>query len=90
MEIKPSIIDYIGKFEGGIFVKIGLMWNESFYDAIFYYTADKMILTVDESMIDKMGNFIEEHPDYLEVMRYIISNVDSFDEVFNKLDDISV
>ena len=72
MEIKPSVIDYLGKFEGGIFVKIGLIWQECFYDAIFYYTGDKMILTVDESMIEKMGKFIEEHPDYLELMKKIM------------------
>ncbi len=90
MEIKPSVIDYLGKFEGGIFVKIGLMWSESYYDAMFYYTNDKMILTVDEKMIEEMGAFIEEHPEYLDLMKSIISMVEPYEKVFEKLDDINV
>jgi hypothetical protein len=90
MEIRPSIIDYLGKFEGGIFVKIGLMWNDTYYDAMFYYTNDKMILTVDETMIEKMGAFIEEHPEYLDLMKSIISMVEPYEKVFDKLDDINV
>ncbi len=90
MEIKPSIIDYLGKYEGGIFVKVGLTLDHSFYDALFYYTSDKMILTVDESMIQKMGKFIEEHPDYLDLMKFIISEVEPYEKIFDKLDDIDV
>jgi hypothetical protein len=90
MEIKPSIIDYLGKFEGGIFVKVGLSWQNDFYDAMFYYTEDKMILTVDDPMLEKMGKFIEEHPEYLELMKSIISMVEPYEKVFDKLDDINV
>ena len=35
MKIKASILDYIGKYEGGILTSVGLMLEGEFYDAIF-------------------------------------------------------
>ncbi len=89
MEIKPSIIDYIGKFEGGIFVKVGLTLNDHFYDSMFYYTSDKMILTIDEPMVEEIG-FIEDHPEYLDLMKMIISMVEPYEKIFDQLNDINV
>ena len=66
------------------------MWHEKYYDAMFYYTGDKMILTVDEPMIKEMGAFIEEHPEYLDLMKSIISSVEPFEKIFDKLDDINI
>lgn len=88
MEIVPSIIDYIGRFEGGIFVKIGLMWNGKFYDSIFYYTDKDMVLTIDESMISDMDMFIEQHPEYLDLLKTIINMVDPYDSIIKDLEEI--
>ncbi len=88
MEIKPSLIDYIGKFEGGIFVKIGLMWNGNFYDSIFYYTNKDMVLTVDELMVSDMGDFIENHPNYTDLLKEIINLVEPYESIIKVLDDI--
>lgn len=90
MEIKTSIIDYLGTFEGGIFVRVGLMMDGDFYEGMFYYTTDKMLLTVDEPMIKKMGMFIEEREDYVEIMRSIISSVEPYDSIVDKLSEIDI
>ncbi len=88
MEITASILDYIGKYEGGILVSIGLMYKEEFFDSIFYYTRDSMIINVDNEMIEKLNSHIEEHPDYHELMRDIISKVEPYDDVIEKIDEI--
>ena len=35
-------------------------------------------------------SFIEEHPEYLDLMKSIISMVEPYEKVFEKLDDINV
>ena len=89
MKITASIIDYIGKYEGGILTSIGLMFESQFYDAIFYYTSDKMIITIDQKLIDKIGE-IEEHEDYLELMKFIINKVEPYEDIIQTLDEIKI
>ena len=52
--ITASILDYLGKFEGGILVSVGLMYEVNFYNVIFYYTSDKMIITTDDNFKEKV------------------------------------
>ena len=66
------------------------MMDGDFYEGMFYYTADKMLLTVDEPMIKKMGMFIEEREDYVEIMRSIISSVEPYDSIVDKLSEIDI
>jgi hypothetical protein len=89
MEITASIIDYLGRYEGGILVSIGLMYKDEFFNSVFYYTDDKMIINVEEKMIQKMGHFIEEHPEYYDLMLNIINKVDPYESIINKIEDIS-
>ena len=89
MKIKASILDYIGKYEGGILTSVGLMLEGEFYDAIFYYTKNKMIITINEDMRNKIGD-IELHEDYVPLMESIINKVDPYEEMVNKLNDIKM
>ena len=88
MEITASIIDYLGKYEGGILVSVGLMYNQKFYNSVFYYTADQMIINVEESMIKDMGHEIEEYKDYLSLLKSIIEQCELYENVINQLEDI--
>lgn len=84
--ITASILDYLGKFEGGILVSIGLMAEGNFYNGIFYYTSDKMIVTVDDNFIETFGD-IEELESYLPLMESIINMVDPYEKIINELKD---
>lgn len=88
MEFKTTIIDYLGKFEGGIFVKISIGWKGDFYDSLFFYNQDRVILTVDENMISKMGYDIEDHPEYMDLVESIMKMVEPYDKVYEELDNI--
>jgi hypothetical protein len=88
MEITASIIDYLGKYEGGILVSVGLMYKDEFFNSIFYYTDDKMIINVDDKMIQKMGHFIEEHTEYYTLMEDIINKVEPYELLIEQLEEI--
>lgn len=87
--MEASVIDYIGKYEGGILVSIGIMYESEYYDAMFYYTADQMIINVDEKLENKLGYKIEEYPKYYELLESLIKSVDSYDIVIDKLEEIN-
>ena len=86
--IVPSIIDYLGKYEGGIFVSVGLMYNEKFYNSIFYYTQDRMIINVEEKMVVDMGYEIEKHKNYLDLLKSIIEKCEPFEDIIDNLEEI--
>lgn len=88
MEITASILDYLGKYEGGILVSVGLMYNQKFYNSIFYYTSNKMIINVEEKMTQDMNCEIEEHKDYLSLLKSIISMCDPHENLINQLEEI--
>jgi hypothetical protein len=88
MEIKASVLDYIGKYEGGILVSVGLMFNEKYYNSIFYYTSDEMIINVEESMTKEMGFEIELHKDYLDLLKSILQQCDLYENIIDKLEEI--
>jgi hypothetical protein len=88
MEITASILDYLGKYEGGILVSVGLMYNQKFYNSIFYYTSNRMIINVEEKMTQDMKYEIEEHKDYILLLKSIISMCDPHENLINQLEEI--
>lgn len=82
--VTASILDYLGKYEGGIIVSVGLMYENTFYNGIFFYTEDKMIITVDDNLIDKIGE-IQETEYYLPLMESIINMVDPYENIISDL-----
>lgn len=88
MEITASILDYMGKYEGGVLVSVGLMYKEKFYNSIFYYTESQMILSVEDKLLEELGTYIEEHPDYLSLLKSIIEKCESYEVVIEQLEEI--
>ena len=86
MTISASIIDYIGKYEGGILLSVGIMYDNNFYEGIFYYTENKMIITIDNKLKEKIGD-IELYDEYIPFMESIINKLEPFNEINDKLED---
>ena len=84
--ITASILDYLGKYESGVLVSIGLMSEGTFYNGIFYYTSDKMIITVDDNFRQRFGE-IEESESYLTLMESIINMVEPYEMIIDTLKD---
>jgi len=50
MEIKVSILDYLGKIEEGILVLVSFVLKEKYYEGMFVYKNDQILLTVDDAL----------------------------------------
>lgn len=86
MELNASILDYLGKYEDGIIASIGIMYNDSFYNGIFYYTSNKMILTIDEKLIELIGD-VELHEDYVPLMESLINRAEPYSDLIISIKD---
>lgn len=86
--INPSILDYLGKWEGGILVLISLEYNNSFYEGIFYYTFDKMIINVEENLLNELKCPIELWEGYFNLMENIINMVEPYENIYDSLEEI--
>jgi len=84
--ITASILDYLGKYEGGVLASVGLMCRGNFYNGIFYYTSDKMIITTDDNFKEKVGE-IEMLEDYYSLMESIINMVEPYENIIGDLKD---
>jgi hypothetical protein len=86
-KIDVSVIEYIGRFEDGIMVLLGIMYDDEYFDATFYYTIEDMILTISDEMEEKVGPIIE-HPQYRDILIQILKKVGTFREMWPTLKEI--
>lgn len=86
--MKASILEYLGKWEGGILVQLSLEWEGNFYEGIFYYTQDQMIITPDDNLLKKLNGPIELWEGYLPLMEEIINLVEPYEDIYEDLDEI--
>jgi hypothetical protein len=84
--IKPTIIDYIGKYESGILVNIGLVIDENYYVGVFYYTDKHMWITVGDDYLNKRG-FIQEDEQYYDLLEQLINMVEPHSKLYETLQD---
>jgi|TARA_B110000259_G_scaffold173391_1_gene206665 hypothetical protein len=93
LESKPielSILDYMGKFEGGIMTLIDVKHDSKHYSGTFFYTEDTIALTVDNSLEEELGCTIEDHKSYKELVFDILNKVVPHKEIINSIDDIDL
>ncbi len=80
-----TVLDYLGSWENGILVLLSIEHQGVFYEGIFYYTNDKMILNVDSTLEDILGCLIENWLGYLPLMQQIINLVEPYEEIIDTL-----
>ena len=88
MEIKSSILDYLGKFEGGIMVLVALTTSDNeYYEGVFFYNVDSIVLSIDERLEQKLGCRVEEWPGYVGLLREILKNVVPYNQMIGRIDE---
>jgi hypothetical protein len=85
-EIKFDIIEYLGKIEEFVFIHMSLSLDDEYFDAIFCYKEDLVVLTIQKEMEEKLGSVIEDWSGYSELMMSIISKIVPYKEIVNRLD----
>ena len=88
MEIKIDIVDYMGKMEDGILVLLSVNCDGSFTEGSIYYTQDNLILTVDESIENKIGSPIELWSGYQDLVVATLKKLIPCDELLKRMDDV--
>lgn len=78
-----DIVDYLGKHDNGVIVLISLGYNNTFYEATFFYTKEILALTPEDSLEEKIGCDIEDWEGYQELMIEIIKKVVPYEEIIN-------
>lgn len=86
--MKASILEYLGKWEGGILVLLSIEYMDNFFEGIFYYTVDKMIVNVEEKLKKSLGSEIELWEGYPKFMEDIINLVEPHEDIINDLNEI--
>lgn len=86
--MKASILEYLGKWEGGILVLLSIEYLGEFFEGIFYYTSDKMIINVEEKLTLLLEGPIELWHGYIPFMDLVINLVEPYELIINDLDEI--
>lgn len=87
-KFNPSVLDYLGKLGNGVLVLISIVYQEKYYEATFFYTADQMLLTISEELESDLGYDIKQDPEYMKLIEDIIKRVTPFNEMINRIDPI--
>lgn len=82
-----SIIEYLGKVEGGILVLIGIVYQSNYYESTFYYNEKDILLTIDAELESITGD-IKDHPEYKNIIMDILKKIVPFDEMYERIDDV--
>lgn len=85
-DVKFDILDYLGKVEDAIFVSLTLAYQNIYYDAIFCYRRETLIITVDPKLEELWGCPIEDREGYSELLLSILKKLVPYDEMINRID----
>lgn len=86
MKFKANILDYLGKYEDGILVLLTIEYNNSYYDATYFYNKEHLLLTVSDDLDTLLENDITSYPEYPDLIRSLIKATIPYDEIINRLD----
>jgi hypothetical protein len=88
MKIKADIVDYMGKYETGVLVLINVGVDDKFYEGTLFYSDKDIVLTVDDSIEEKLGSQIELWYGYKDLLQSILSKLIPYDEISKRIDEV--
>ena len=88
MKIKADIVDYMGKYETGVLVLINVGVDDKFYEGTLFYSDKDIVLTVDNSIEEKLGSEIELWDGYKGLLESILGKLIPYEEISKRIDDV--
>lgn len=89
LKFKAAILDYMGKYDNGIMVKVSITVDSDYFEGIFFYNENQCLITVEEELeTNYFGGPIEDWEDYVPLMQYLINHVVPWTEMINNIDPI--
>jgi hypothetical protein len=83
-----SILEYLGKVEGGVLTLVSIVYESKYYEATFFYNESDILLTVSEDLEKEVGD-IKLHPQYKELLRDLLKKVVPFDQMIDSIDPVN-
>lgn len=83
-----SIIEYLGKVDGGVLVLLGVVYRQKYYEATFFYNESDIILTLPEDL-EEMTGPIREHPNYKVILMDILKKIVPYGEIYDRIDPVN-
>ena len=88
MKINADILDYMGKYESGILVLINVGVDDRFYEGTIFYSDKDIVLTVDNSIEEKLGTQIELWSGYKDLLESILIKLIPYEEISQRMDNV--
>ena len=88
MKVKTDIVDYMGRYETGVIVLINIGLDDKFYEGTIFYSDKDIVLTVDDSIEEKLGTQIELWDGYKDLLQSILGKLIPYEEISNRIDDV--
>lgn len=86
-----SIKDYMGRVGDGILTLICIINDGVAYDATYYYTSEKQIITIPDTLKIALGvSDIEEHQYYPQLLLKIKKTAIPHSDMINSIDDLDL
>lgn len=89
MKIKADIVDYMGKYETGVLVLINVSVDDKFYEGTLFYSDKDIVLTVDNSIEEKLGCEIELWDGYKDLLESILTKLVPYEEISKRVDEVN-
>lgn len=88
----PTIIEYLGKVgnSNSILTLISLSYINVYYECIFVYNETDYMFNISSELSEILEGPIEEHPQYLDLMKEIYKKVIPYKELVNSLDNFDI
>lgn len=87
-KFNASILEYLGKYQGGIMVLISIIYDNDYYEATYFYDDEYLLFTPQEELEQKLGYPIQDDPEYADMIRDIIKKVVPYKEMYNRIDEL--
>ena len=88
MEIKADIVDYMGRYEGGVLVLLSVSCDGDFTEGTIFYTEKDIVLTLDPSIDEKLGMPVSQWDGYKGLLSSIFSRLVPAQEMLGRLDEV--
>jgi hypothetical protein len=83
-----SILEYLGKVDGGILVLLSIVYQTKYYEATFFYNEKDILLTISEDLEQITGD-IKQNLQYTTILKDILKKIVPFKEMYDRIDDVN-
>ena len=80
-----DIVEYLGKFDNAVFIKLLISNGDKFWDAIFYWKEELVTLSVDSELENELGSAIEDWIEYPDLIWKIIDKLPPYEELIESV-----